>query len=257
MRKRPGFTSAAVLTLALGIGATTAVFSVVHPLLLRALPFSEPDCLVMLLETRLPRFPEFAVAPGNLVGWRESSRTLSRVVGVKGFAVSLTGGGEPERLRGERVTEGFFDFFGVQPILGRGFRAEEELPGGPDVIVVSHGLWQRRFGGDPAVLGRTVVLDGKPHVIVGVMPAGLHRAMGDVDLWTPAALSVEERQYLGRTLVAGAGAAGTGRHAGRGGASSSIRLPRGSSTTIPSTSAGASRSCCSARRSSAACVRRW
>jgi putative ABC transport system permease protein len=197
LRKHPGVTLSAVLTMALGIGATSAVFSIVNPLLLRPLPFRDPDRLITIYETCLPKFPRFSVSPGNYYAWREQSPAFAGMAAAKSLTLTLTGDGDPERLAGRRVTTGYFELFGVRPVLGRDFLPEEDAPGHSDVIILSQGVWQRRFGGDPGILNRTVVLDGKPYAVVGVMPADLHPSIA-VDMWTPAAFTAEDRQSYGR-----------------------------------------------------------
>lgn len=197
LRKHPGVTLSAVITMALGIGATSAVFSVVNPLLLRGLPFPDPDRLMNIRETCLPKFTSFSVSPGNFLAWRERSDAFAGMAAFQRTTVNLTGGGEPERLRQLRVTSGFFELFGATPIVGRGFLPDEDAPGRGDVVVLSGGFWQRRFGADPDVVHRTLMLDGKPYVVAGVMAPGSHAAMGEVDVWTPAAFSAEERERYG------------------------------------------------------------
>jgi putative ABC transport system permease protein len=185
--RSPGFTFVAVLTLALGLGANTAIFSVVHGILLRPLPYPEPDRLTMVwlnnpgqgIDKDIASFPLFA-------DWRQQARSFERIVAYTGGGYTLTGRGEPEQLRGARVAAGFFPMLGVPAAHGRGLLDEENLPGHEKVVVLGHGLWQRRFGGDPAVLGQTVSLGGSLHTVVGVMPRGF-QFPEQAELWTPLA----------------------------------------------------------------------
>jgi putative ABC transport system permease protein len=197
LRRNPTVALSALLTWALGIGATVAVFSVVHPVLLRGLPFAHADRLVSVRETKLPELPSFSVSAGNFLAWREAARALDLLVAVQTRAPTVTGGGEPEQLRALAVSAGFFELYGVAPQLGRGLLPDEDAPGRDAVVVLSHGFWQRRFAGDPGVPGRQVVLDDRAHTVVGVMPAGLHPHMGDVDVWMPIAFTAAQRQNHG------------------------------------------------------------
>ena len=187
LRKNPGLTAVALLTLALGIGANTAIFSVVNAVLLRPLPFTEPDRLVSFWGSA----PEMGLAVVNYpdalyVYFRTRSRTLEGVAAYTGFGSTLTGAGEPERLNGVGVTADFFRLLGRMPQQGRTFLPEEEARDRNKVTVLSHGLWQRRFGGDPHILGKALTLNGRPVTVVGIMPPGFdfpNRA----ELWVPLA----------------------------------------------------------------------
>ncbi len=143
--KHPGFAAIAVITLALGIGANTAIFSVINGVLLRPLPFQEPERLMMIRETKLPQFPEFSVASGNFLDWKKQNTVFERLVAFRGSSFNLIGTGDPELLRGMKVTEGFFAMLGAQPELGRDFLLEEDQPGRNQVVILSHGLWQTTF----------------------------------------------------------------------------------------------------------------
>jgi putative ABC transport system permease protein len=186
--RSPAFSTVAIVTLALGIGANTAIFSVVHALLLRPLPYPEPNRLVMVwqdLSARGERSDEWA-SPGNYVDWRASRDLFAGVTAVQGWQPTLTGRGAPEPLVGEQVTPDYFDVLRVPPAIGRAFRSEEMIPNAPRVAIVSHALWQRQFGGDANVLGTRVVLGGLPHEIVGVMPAGFRPAViRTAEIWRP------------------------------------------------------------------------
>jgi putative ABC transport system permease protein len=173
MLRNPGFTIVALLTLALGIGVNTAIVSVVNAVLIRPLPYRDPGRLVYISEF-WPRETPFRTVPNpDFANWSDHDRLFDGLAAYGGAAeVNLTSLGEPERILGAKVTWDFFPLLGVQPSLGRGFLREEDQPGGRQVVLLSHELWQRRFGSDPSVVGSSVNLDGAPHTIVGVIPAG-------------------------------------------------------------------------------------
>jgi len=174
--KKRGFTAAAVLTLALGIGANTAIFSVINAVLLRPLPFSDPDRLVVLWQTdpnstpsRRPfSFPNFTDVEEQNQSFEEIGAWTSSL----DTRVNLTGDPEPEAVQAAMVSESFFRILGVKPREGRTFLPDEDTEGGPRAVVISHGLWQRRFGGDPQLTGKTLMLDGNSYTVIGIMPAG-------------------------------------------------------------------------------------
>ena len=195
--KNRGYAAVAIATLALGIGATTAIFSVVNTVLLRPMPFAEPDRIIYLRESRLPQFPEFSVAPGNFLTWQAQNATFEAMATYGGASFNLTGDGEPERLAGDRATANLFDLVGVQPFAGRGFRPDEDSPGAPPVTILSYGLWQRRFGADPAVVGRVISLNGVGYTVVGVMPVSMQALRPTTELWVPMAFAEDERQRYG------------------------------------------------------------
>ena len=188
LRRNPGFTAAAVLTLALGIGANSAIFSVVRGVLLRDLPYPEPAQL-MTVWGHYPSTGRSTVSLPDYRDWREGSRSFDELAARYGRTVNLSGTGEPEQVTNDLVTTNFFRALGVGPALGRGFLEEEGVTGTGEVAVLSHALWQRRFGGDTALVGRTVLLNGTPYTVVGITPAGF-RFMRDVDVWTPLALDL-------------------------------------------------------------------
>ncbi len=195
--KQPGFTLIAALTLALGIGANTAIFSVVNAALLRPLPFKEPERLIMIRETKLPQFSEFAVATGNFMEWVKQNTTFERLVGTRPVTVNLADPGNPELLKGLGVTSGFCAMLGVQPQLGRDFLPEEAQPGRNNVVLLSHQLWRRRFGGDPGIVNQTIPLDGQSHTVIGVMPAGFQFLGRENEVWTLIALTAQDAQNHG------------------------------------------------------------
>ncbi|MFL5578190.1 MAG: ABC transporter permease [Gemmatimonadaceae bacterium] len=183
--RRPGFTAAVVATLALGIGANAAIFSVVNAVLLRPLPYGDPDRLVMVWG-RYPDFGRTGTSLPDFTDWRAGTTgSFAEMAAWHGTLFNLTGQGEPEQLRADRVSANFFPALGVRPALGRGFLPEEEKVGGDDdVVVLSHALWQRRFAGDPRVVGQSIDLSGRKYTVVGVAPRGF-RFFQDVDLWAP------------------------------------------------------------------------
>ena len=192
--KSRGFTAASVLCLALGVGANTAIFSVVNAVLLRSLPVAEPDRLVALRQTHPSKQPDAQVAPGNFVEWRRQNTVFSDVAAYRTVSYNLTGDGNPERLLAGRASSGMFTMLGVEPVVGRDFLMEEDEPGREKVVLISHGLWQRRFGGDPSIVGRELKLSGENFEVVGVLPAGFRLPDRERELWTPLALSKTERE---------------------------------------------------------------
>jgi putative ABC transport system permease protein len=184
LRKAPGFAMVAILTVALGIGANSAIFSVVNAVLLRELPFGTPEDLVMVwLDNRVQGFHEDLTSYPNFVDLRDQNRTLSDLAAFSNRGFSLTGVGDPERLRGAAVSAKFFDVMQVAPLMGRTFRSDEDQPGSPPLAILSHGLWVRRFGGETDLVGRTINLDGAERTVVGVMPPGFDFP-DDAELWT-------------------------------------------------------------------------
>jgi putative ABC transport system permease protein len=199
LRKSPGFTAVVVLTLALGIGANTAIFSVVNAVLLRPLPYREPDRLVTVREN-MPKMKFFAgtVTAGQFLDYKAGNEVFSDVAAFNSFGVNLTGVGEPQHIRAARVSADLFQLLGIAPVRGRGFLSEEDRTGSDQVMVLGYSLWQRQFGGDAKVIGKTLQLDDKPFTIVGIMPpqfqfphAGTPFAE-PAELWVPLALPPEE-----------------------------------------------------------------
>jgi putative ABC transport system permease protein len=193
LAKNPGFTVVAGLTLALGIGANTAIFSVVNAVLFRPLPFKEPGRLVVVWESNrrkgLDRHP---VEGDRLFEWLKQNRVFEGMAARSSFDMNLSGGGEAERIRVAEVTSNYFSVYGVQPALGRTFFPEEDWEGGGRVVVLSHGLWERRFGADPNVLGRAIRLGDEGCTVVGVVPA---RFFSEDEAWIPRRL-MSSRDYL-------------------------------------------------------------
>jgi putative ABC transport system permease protein len=204
--RRPGFTAVAVLTLALGIGANTAIFSVVNAVLLRPLPYEGSEWLVVLTEESRQN-PSMFISYPNFLDWKERSRSFEALAVHRQQAFILTGGEEPERLDGRQVSADFFNVFGVRPELGRAFLGEEDRPGGRPVAVLSHGLWERRFGGGPGVVGGTITLDGRPFTVVGVLPEGF-RAAGEADVFVPFGQWSGQPGWMNRDVRPGGRAVG-------------------------------------------------
>src|SRR5499426_1088108 len=186
--RNPGFATVAALTLALGIGANTAIFSVVNAVLLRPLPYSEPERLVTLAYYHAMSGFEAAHEP-DFLEWREQGKAFEEVAAYTYRTVDLSGSGEAERLNAALVSADLFSTLGVGPALGRVFTADEDKAGGAPVVILSHALWRRRFGGDPQMVGRSITLDGKSHTVIAIMPPGF-QFPGGQDLWTPLALDV-------------------------------------------------------------------
>lgn len=194
--KKPGFTLIAVLTLALGVGANSAIFSVVNAALLKPLPYPESDRLVWLAERGL-NFPTMSISYPNFTDWR-AQQTVFEQIGVYNFAsFNLTGRGEPLRLNATRISADALTAVRATPALGRLFTNEEDKAGAPLVVVLSHGLWQSRFGGDPKILDQTVNFDGRPFTVIGIMAPGF-LFPGKVDLWTPVGPKSSEPNYQSR-----------------------------------------------------------
>jgi putative ABC transport system permease protein len=191
LRKSSGFTAAAVLTLGLGIGANTAAFSVLDTVLLRPLPYPRPERLVTLWERERGGSP-MNTSFANFLDWKSRGRSFAGMAVLSYWTPSLAGVGTPERLEGLRVSGEFFRTLGVRPALGRDFLPEEDQRGKHHVVILSHGLWQRRFGGDPRLLGKAITLDGTPYTLVGVLPEGLESLFSTnfykpAEIWAPLA----------------------------------------------------------------------
>ncbi|MFY9609350.1 MAG: ABC transporter permease [Blastocatellia bacterium] len=200
--KRPGSTLMAVIALALGIGANTAIFSVVNAVLFKPLPYPNPERLVRLFESNKTQ-PKFPLSPGNFLDYRDQNTSLENFALYTRSDLELSLGDLPEQLSAMRVSASFFDTLGFQPLLGREFRREDEAPGNTHAVILSHSLWQRRFASDSEIVGKAVAVSGEPFTIVGVMPAGVQHVGGDyrstphgesVDAWWPMELSAKSRR---------------------------------------------------------------
>ncbi|MCH9648348.1 MAG: ABC transporter permease [Deltaproteobacteria bacterium] len=195
-RREPGFFFVALLTLALGIGASSAIFTAVNAVVLRPLPYEEPENLVMVLEQNLQRgWKWYSVSPANFLDWRKQVEVFEDIAAYSLYSdtgYNLTGGSEPERVVSSAVSASFFEVFRAQALRGRTFLPTEDEPGQDRVVVISHGLWQRRFGADPNMVGRQVKLDGTSHEVVGVMSPGFAYPEG-TELWLPLAFDAKEK----------------------------------------------------------------
>jgi len=217
LRKSPGFAAVAILTLGLGIGANTAIFSTVDTLLIRALPYAEPDRIVMVWEdAHEAGFPRNTPAPGSFTDWTRLNRSFVAIAATRGVTANLTGSGVPEQVIGRAVTPQFFTVLGVNPIAGRTF-TEAEDRSNVQVAVISYGLWQRRFGGQPAAIGSPILMNGNRFEVIGVMPRHFVFRSRDVDYWipmafSPAAAAVRTSHFLN---VVGRLAPGVGLEAAR------------------------------------------
>jgi putative ABC transport system permease protein len=191
--KKPGFLAVAVIALALGIGANSAIFSVVNSVLLHSLPYKDADRLVFIWHS-YPKLNllQASVSAPSYVEYRDKTESFEQVAAGTGWQVNLTGITEPERLRGATVTANFFPAVGVEPIRGRVFSAEEDRPGNDKVVLISHGLWQRRFGGREDILNQTITLDDQSHTIIGILPPQFQFWGGDVDAVKPIAFTPEQ-----------------------------------------------------------------
>lgn len=206
LAKNPAFTIIALLCLSLGIGATTSIFSIVNAVLLRSLPYGDPGRLVLVQEMPVDRPGEFwgACVP-NYLTWREQNRSFEETGATHTTVpVNITATGTPERVDAQIVTASLFNVLGVDPILGRTFLSEEDRDGADPTIILSFGLWQRRFGGDPDVIGKTLPIDGQPQTIVGVMPAGFSFLNEQAELWRPFRWRSAETQSVTRYIVVAA-----------------------------------------------------
>lgn len=187
LRKNPGFTAIAIITLTLGIGANTAIFSVVSGVLLNPLPYPEPDRLVALY-SKTAQFDRSSISYPNLLDWVRDNRSFSRIAGYRGYDLNLTGMGEPERLPAEMVSASFFPILGVKAALGRTFTPNEDQVGAAPAVVISNGLWKRKFGSEPDAVGKAMTLDGRAYTVVGVLPPD-YRYIGNnyhrSDVFTP------------------------------------------------------------------------
>ena len=198
LAKSPGFTSLAVVTLALGVGASLAVYALAEALLLRSLPYPEPERLVRV-DNMHPQNPGGFVSHAIFRDWQESSTVFERMALVAWSEVTLTGSGEAERIEGRAVSEGFFELLGVAPELGRWFNDEEQKPGAACVVMVSHELWARKLGARPEAVGETIVLDERPCRIAGVMPKSFHfneSGYSVAEYWTPVGRFSNDRRRL-------------------------------------------------------------
>ncbi|HEY6253424.1 MAG TPA: ABC transporter permease, partial [Candidatus Angelobacter sp.] len=184
LKKSPGFAVIAVLTLALGIGVNTTIFSVVDGVLLNPLPFHDSRQLVSLFE-KIPNFDNGSISYPNFVDWRSMNRTFSDMAAYRSHGFDLSGAGEPERLEGEMISHGFFEILGVSPLLGRTFSADEDRLGANPTAMISEGLWRRKFGSSPDIIGQRLILNGVGRTVVGVVPSSFHLHIQNFQRGTP------------------------------------------------------------------------
>jgi len=214
LRKSPGFTAVAVLTLALGIGANTAIFSVVQAVILEPLPYPQANRLVMVMErVHLQTYQndQNDPSPGNFADWRAQNSVFEDMAAIQDKSFNLTGSGEPVRIYGDGVSASLFSLLQVHTALGRTFTSEEDVSGGPHVVVIGYGLWTSRFGADPQILQKSILLDGEKYQIIGVMdrgfrfpdPANFHGVQAD-QLWVPIALTPADLSNHGSHFLQGA-----------------------------------------------------
>lgn len=193
LRRQPVFTLVAVLSLALGIGANTAIFSLVNAVLLTPLQFSDPERLVMVWESA-PEigFPQGDVSAANFADWKAQNQVFDDMAAISFRSFNITGDGEAEKVQAAGATANFFPLLGVTPELGRNFLPDEDKAGGSRVMILSYGLWQRRYGGDRDILGRDILLNGQKHTVVGVMPSSFRFLIDYTSIWVPTALTQKE-----------------------------------------------------------------
>jgi putative ABC transport system permease protein len=197
-RNAPGFTLTAALVAALGVGATTAVFSVTDHVLVRPLPFREPQRLVKLWQDQTARgYSRMELSPANYRDWKRAATSFESMAVWSNVSANLSGDGEPERLEGTAVSSELLPLLGVRPLIGRAFAEADDSPRAPATVILSHGLWLARFGGDPGVLGRRLILNDEPHEVIGVMPADFRFPRRDTRIWT--ATRFPEEAYADRT----------------------------------------------------------
>jgi predicted permease len=182
--KNRAFTAVAVLALALGIGANSAIFSIVNTILLQPLPYDDPDGLVLLTESNA-QIPNMSISLPNLRDWKEQNQVFEQIGAYRGASFNLTGGEQPERLSGQQAEAAVFSILGLEPIHGRTFASEEDRPGGARVALLSYGLWQRRFGGEPSIVGNSLTLNGDSYTVIGVMPPDLGVIADNTEVFVP------------------------------------------------------------------------
>ena len=202
LRKSPVFAIAAILTLALGIGANTAIFSVVNAVLLRSLPFSQPERLVRIFEKNdKENLSQFSSSVPNYVSWKEQSQSFESIGAIGFVSLNLTGNGDPEQFAGVTITPSVLPLLGIRPVMGRAFQEGDDKPGAPAVAIISEGLFKRRFGGDASLLGKTIVLNGTPTTVVGIVPPSLFY-LTNSDISLPLVIDLGKENRLNHQTVA-------------------------------------------------------
>ena len=201
LRKSPAYALTTILTIGLGVGASTAIFSVVNAVMLRALPFASPERLVWVAEKNDKlRLPWFAASVLNYLSWREGQVSFDQLGAIRQSSYNLTGKGEPEQFTGNEISPSLFRVLGVRPVLGRDFQEDEDQPASQPVAIIGEGLWKRRFGGEPSVIGRNVTLNGAAYTVVGVAPSA-PEILSQGDIWTPLVLDRSKERRLNHLIV--------------------------------------------------------
>jgi putative ABC transport system permease protein len=192
LRRNPGFAFVAILTLAIGIGANVVIFSIINGVLLRPLPFPDSQRIVTLWETDVNRnVVRGTASAAEFLDWQDLNRSFEELSGWRGLYFTITGGGEPEQIWGSQVSGNFFKMLRIAPALGRDFTAEDEQPGHEQVVILNYALWQRHYGGDPGIVGKTITLDDQPFVVIGILPRGftLYGGLPEFEIWKPFAFT--------------------------------------------------------------------
>ncbi|MGD1095722.1 MAG: ABC transporter permease [Bryobacteraceae bacterium] len=184
--KSPGFTITAILILAIGIGANTAIFSFVDGALLKPLPYPDPDRILRVFE-KPPRGERNGISTLTYLDWEKQNTVFEYLAAQRGDSPSLTGINEPVQLRGSQVSPHYFDIFGIKPSIGRSFTTDEDQPGKEHVVILSHALWESQFGADLSLIGRSILLDGQPNIVIGVLPKGGVFDRAFAQIWRPLA----------------------------------------------------------------------
>jgi putative ABC transport system permease protein len=202
LRKQPSYASVAILTLAIGIAGATAIFSILNAVVLRPLPYPEPDRLAVIRDAAPPRFPEFSVSPGRFLEWQARTRSFEAIAATRNDVANLTGRGDPRRLPAAAVSATFFAVGGVYPVKGRAFTEEEDRDGAAAVAVISDALWRSVFDGREDALGQTLVLNDRPTTVIGIMPPTFTLPNSNVQLWRPIAFTAGQRTTYGSHYLA-------------------------------------------------------
>ena len=201
IRRAPMFAATVVLTVTIAIAANATIFTVVNAVMIRSLPFLQPERIMQVAEKNEKLdLPTFGASALNFLSWREQTQTFEQLAGMGFGPVTVSGEGDPEQLTANRISPALTDVFGIKPIAGRVFRPDEEKPGATVVAMIGEGLWRRRFGADPNLVGRTVVLDGAPTTIVGIAPASL-KLLGGGDVYLPLTIDPSKEIRLNHVLI--------------------------------------------------------
>jgi len=204
LRRNPGFAAVAILTLAIGIGANVVIFSIVNGVLLKPLPFPDSDHVVTIWETDVNRnVTRGTASAAEYLDWREMNHVFQDLSAWRALYFTITGDGEPEQVWGSQVSANFFRMLRISPILGRDFSAEDEQPGHEQVVILSHGLWQRHYGGDPSIIGKSILVDEKPFTVIGILPRtfSLYGTIPEFEMWKPFAFNRTQLDRENHELV--------------------------------------------------------